>query len=228
MSVRETSLEALLEPAGLDAGVRDRLAQYAQHVLEANRRFNLTGAKSREELAIHLLDSLTVLPWIEEPYIDIGAGAGLPGIPISIATGAPVTLVEATAKKARFLAETLERLGLRGEVIAKRAETAGHEPELRERFASGTARAVGSAPTVAELLIPFLSVGGGGVLQRGATAPDERRALEDACLMLGARVEQEYPLDGVRRVLLIRKVGMTPERFPRRPGTPAKRPLCLS
>jgi 16S rRNA (guanine527-N7)-methyltransferase len=222
----ESSLEALLEPCGLNAELRTGLARYGAIVLEANRRFNLTGAKSSEELGAHLLDSLTILPWVKEPYLDVGAGAGLPGIPVAIAAGIPVTLLEVTAKKAHFLTETLQRLGLRGEVIARRAEVAGHLPSLRERFASGTARAVGSGPTTAELLLPFIAPGGVAILQRGALPPDERRSLEDAALVLGATLEDERRLDRGRSILILRKLHPTAQRFPRRTGLPQKRPLC--
>lgn len=223
----ETSLAAALEAAGLEAETRARLARYGELVLAANRRFNLTGAKSAADLAGHLLDSLTVLPFIRAPYVDVGAGAGLPSIPIAIALGIPVTMIEATAKKAQFLAETLERLALRGEVVAQRAEAAAHLPALRERFASGTARAVGSAATVAELVLPFIAVGGIAVLQRGAMTASERHGLEDAALMLGASLEGEAALESPgRRVVTLRKQHPTPSRFPRRTGVPQKRPLC--
>jgi 16S rRNA (guanine527-N7)-methyltransferase len=226
--VQESLLEALLEPAGLDALTRSRLARYGTLVLQANRRFNLTGATTAQDLAGHLLDSLTVLPWIKEPYVDVGTGAGLPSIPVAIARGIPVTLIEATSKKARFLVEALQELNLRGDVIARRAEIAAQLPALRERFASGTARAVGGASTVAELLVPFIAVGGVAVLQRGTVPTVERTALDDASLMLGAAVEWEQRVGGERRILLIRKMHATPARFPRRPGIPAKRPLCLA
>jgi 16S rRNA (guanine527-N7)-methyltransferase len=224
--VPESLLEALLEPFRLDATTRSRLARYGELVLQANRRFNLTGAKTAQDLAEHLLDSLRVLPWIEAPYVDIGAGAGLPSIPVAIAAGIPVTVIEASTKKARFLVEAMQTLNIAGEVIAERAEIAAHLPALRERFASGTARAVGSAPTVTELLLPFIALGGVAVLQRGAVTAAERTALDDASLMLGAAVESEQRLDGERRVLLVRKMRATPARFPRRSGIPAKRPLC--
>lgn len=221
------SLEELLEPASLDQRTRARLARYGALVLDANRRFNLTGAKSAEELAVHLLDSLTVLPFVREPYVDVGAGAGLPSIPVAIAAGIPVTMIEATAKKARFLTETLQALGLRGEVIPERAETAAHLPPLRERFATGTARALGSAPVVAELLLPFIFVGGAAILQRGALPSQERQALEDASLVLGAIVQDEQGTEvSGKRIVIVRKKRPTPARFPRRTGVPQKRPLC--
>ena len=195
--------------------------------METNKRFNLTGAKTREELEPHIADSLTIASYVVDRLVDVGSGAGLPAIPIAIATGVHVTLIESTRKKAQFLERVLDELGLQGEVIAQRAEVAAHEERLRERFASGTARAVSSAPTVAELLLPFLAVGGVAVLQRGTIEDRERTALEDASLMLGARVESEVALDDRRRVVLVRKTSSTPLRFPRRTGIPEKRPLCL-
>jgi 16S rRNA (guanine527-N7)-methyltransferase len=223
-----SSLEERLEAAGVAAPLAAPLAAYGALVLEANRRFNLTGATTPDELLAHLLDSLTVVPYIAAPYVDIGSGAGFPAIPVAIARAIPVTLIEATRKKARFLASTLAALGLDGEVIAERAETAAHDKRLRERFASGTARAVAAAPTVAELLLPFIALEGVAILQRGTGDPREQIALEDASLMLGGRLEAEEPLDGGRRIILLRKTGATPARFPRRAGIPEKRPLCLA
>ncbi len=223
----DNELEALLEKSGAHSGLAARLAEYGRIVLDTNRRFNLTGAKSPAELVEHIADSLTVVPYLLEPYVDVGSGAGMPAIPIAIATGIPVTMIEATTKKALFLESTLERLGLSGTVVAQRAEIAGHEAGLREAFAGGTCRAVGNAPMVAELLLPLIRPGGVAILQRGAIFPEERRALEDASLMLGGRVAREEPLEGDRRLILVEKRGSTALRFPRRPGIPAKRPLCF-
>jgi 16S rRNA (guanine527-N7)-methyltransferase len=196
-------------------------------VLEARRRFNLTGATTASQLAMHLLDSLTVAPYICGPYVDVGSGAGFPAIPAAIVTGEPVTLVEAAAKKARFLESVLQELRLVGTVIGERAERAARSAKLRESFASGTARAIGTAPTVAELLLPFIAIDGLAVLQRGRADAAELRSLEDAALMLGGEVEgHKVSGDGARRLIFIRKVRPTPDRFPRRTGIPAKRPLC--
>jgi 16S rRNA (guanine527-N7)-methyltransferase len=219
-------LESLLERAGLEPDLRRPLVRFGALVLEANRRTNLTGAKSPGELADHLLDSLTVVSHLRAPYVDVGSGAGFPAIPAAIAAGIPVTLVESSAKRARFLESALELLGLPGKVVLERAEVVGHDVAMREQFASGTARALASAPTVAELLLPLIAVGGVAILQRGAVPHDERIALDDAALMLGGRVEEAYPIGNNRRILLIGKVGVTPARFPRRSGIPAKRPLC--
>jgi 16S rRNA (guanine527-N7)-methyltransferase len=223
-----SSLEDRLEAAGVRAPLAAPLARYGALVLEANRRFNLTGATTPDELLAHLLDSLTVAPYVIAPYVDVGSGAGFPAIPVAIARAIPVTLVEATGKKARFLESALAELELRGEVIAERAEIAAHQERLRERFASGTARAVATAPTVAELLLPFIAIDGVAILQRGRDHRREEIALEDASLMLGGRRETEELLGDGRRIILVRKAAATPPRFPRRIGIPEKRPLCLA
>jgi 16S rRNA (guanine527-N7)-methyltransferase len=220
-------LRALLEAGGAPLEHLDRLTRSGEAELEANRQFNLTGAKTAAEFAPHILDSLSIAPQVRESLVDIGSGGGLPAIPLGIVTGVPVTMIESTVKKARFLERILDELGLRGEVIAERAETAGHDSRLREQFATGTARAVSSAPTVVELLLPLIAVGGEAVLQRGVLDERERHALSDAALMLGGAVESESILDGDRRVVLVRKTAPTSARFPRRTGIPEKRPLCF-
>jgi 16S rRNA (guanine527-N7)-methyltransferase len=224
----EDELCALLESAGVAPTLRAALGRYGSLVLGANRRTNLTGAKTPQSLAQHLLDSLTVVPYVREPYVDVGSGAGFPAIPVALATGIPVTLVEATAKKAAFLEAALGQLKLQGHVVASRAEDIGHRSEYRERFASGTARALSNVTTVAELVLPLIAPGGVAALQRGRFDASERRALEDASLVLGGRIESELPVEGERRILLLRKEGATPLRFPRRTGIPEKRPLCVS
>jgi 16S rRNA (guanine527-N7)-methyltransferase len=221
-----SELRALLEAGGAPAEHLDRLTHYGDAVLEANRQFNLTGAKTAPEFAPHILDSLTVAPFIYDSLIDIGSGGGLPAIPLAIVTGVPVTMIESTVKKVRFLARMLDELNLQGDAVAARAEIAGHDPSFRGRFVTGTARAVSTAPTVAELLLPFIAVGGVAVLQRGIMDDRERDALSDAALMLGGQVEDERRLDGERRIVLVRKTAPTGIRFPRRTGIPEKRPLC--
>ena len=215
-----------LEAAGIDESHLERLAEFGAMLLEANRRFNLTGAKTAEQLAPHIVDSLSVALYVRGPYVDIGSGGGLPAIPLAIVTGAEVTLIESVVKKTVFLKAALADLGLSGRVIPERAEHVAQDPEFRERFQSGTARAVSSPSTVAELLVPFLALGGRAILQRGAFPQSERDALADAAMMLGARVSEERELEGDRRIVLLEKTEPTPQRFPRRAGIPEKRPLC--
>ena len=222
----EAVAEALLA-AGVEPRLVTPLAAYARLVLDANRSFNLTGAKTPDAFVPHVIDSLSAAPYAGQTLVDVGSGAGLPAIPIAIATGVPVTLVEASAKKARFLQGALAELGLAGEVVGERAESAGRIPRLRDAFASGTVRAVSAATTVAELLLPFIAPGGVAILQRGAMDERERSALADAALVLGAEVESEHVSGDQRRIVILRKKTATPARFPRRDGIPHKRPLCM-
>lgn len=223
----DPAARAVLSTAGVDAPLAERLAVYAALVLEANRRVNLTGAKTGDTFAAHIVDALTLAPYIVGPLVDVGSGNGLPGFPLALATGVPLTVVEPIAKRTAFLERAAEALGLSVTVVTARAEEAARLPELREAFGSATARAVAGATTVAELTVPFLRMGGRAVLQRGETDDGERHALTDAALVLGAEVEAEIPLEGERRIFLVRKTGPTSPRFPRRNGIPGKRPLCL-
>jgi 16S rRNA (guanine527-N7)-methyltransferase len=221
-----TALKRWPQAGALDLCVLDALARYGSLILEANRRVNLTAARTPEAIAAQIADSLTVLPYVAPPYVDIGSGGGFPAIPVAIAAGIPVTLVEPTIKKARLLESFLESQGIAGGVVPERAEIAAHRTELREHFFTGTCRAVASAPAVAELLLPLIAPGGAAVLQRGSMERRERTALEDASLVLGAALESEERLEGERRIIVLRKLTATPQRFPRRTGVPQKRPLC--
>jgi 16S rRNA (guanine527-N7)-methyltransferase len=216
-----------LRAAGIDEALAERLAVYAALVLAANRRLNLTGAKDGTAFAEHLLDALTLRADVEGPLIDVGSGNGVPGIPLALASGAAVTLLEPIGKRAAFLGAAVAALGIDATVLAERAEEAAREPALRERFRTATARGVASAPTVAELTVPFLEIGGRALLQRGSLDVAQRHAIADAALVLGAELVEERPLDGERRLLVLVKRGPTGPRFPRRNGVPAKRPLCL-
>lgn len=215
-----------LAAAGLAPPLLDRLSDYGTCVLEANRSFNLTGAKTGGQIAEHLIDSASVLPYVGENLVDVGSGAGFPAIVVALAAGVPVTLIESTRKKAAFLRRVLDAFDLAGAVVAERAESAARREDLREHFASGTARAVSTSPTVAELLLPFIRVGGVAILQRGTMDERERIALQDAALVLGAEIENDRPIEGERRIIVLRKTAPTPPRFPRRTGIPEKRPLC--
>ncbi|GAC1585955.1 MAG: 16S rRNA (guanine(527)-N(7))-methyltransferase RsmG [Candidatus Elarobacter sp.] len=221
------ALDTLLA-AGVEPPAAERLAVYAALVLDANRRLNLTGAKNGASFAAQILDALTLRGDVIGTLIDVGSGNGLPGIPLAIVTGVRVTLLEPIKKRAAFLTGALQILGLDGEAVAARAEDAARNPAYREAFATATARAVASAPAVAELTIPFLSIGGRALLQRGSLEDRERHAVADAALVLGAELLEERPIDGERRLLVLEKRAQTSVRFPRKNGTPAKRPLCLA
>jgi 16S rRNA (guanine527-N7)-methyltransferase len=209
---------------------RELLDRYADALLRRNAAVNLTAARTREAVEVHIADSVAIASFVREPFVDVGSGGGFPAIPLAIVTGFRGTLVEAVGKKARFLVEVIEELGLPLDVRVMRAEDAGRDVGLRAQFASATARAVASLPAVLELTIPLLAVGGVAILQRGRIDTRERTAAVDAALVLGAVIDDERRLgddeSDERRTVLARKVAATNGRFPRRAGIPAKRPLC--
>lgn len=206
----------------------ERLAQYGELLLDANRRVNLTAARTPDTIAEQIADAFALAPLIHGSLVDVGAGGGLPGIPLAILCGVSVTLIDATAKKVAFLRDALQALRLKGEAVTGRAETLGRDPRYRGRFTHATARAVGPAPTVLELTLPFVAEGGTALLQRGRLDDRERDAVRDAALVLGGEVTAELPAGGERRIMVVTKRTVTPERFPRRVGIPQKRPLCVS
>ncbi len=215
----------------MTAEIEERLERFVELFLARNAALNLSAARDPEAVREHVRDSLSLVPHVLEPLVDIGSGGGFPALPIAIATGIRVTLVESMLKKARYLEAIVADLGLEAvvRVRAERAEDAARDPELREAFGSATARAVASLTTVIELTIPFLRVGGAALLQRGRLDARERAAGIDAALVLGAEVESEVT-GGVegdeRRIVVVRKRLATGPRFPRRAGIPARRPLC--
>ncbi len=224
MSERE-ELDGLLAAAGVDEAYRERMSAFGASLLEANRRFNLTGAKTPAALAPHILDALTLLPEVEGRTIDVGSGGGFPGIPLLLA-GATVDFLEANAKKCGFLREQIAGFGAEAAVYCGRAEVFGRDPNLREQYDRAVARAVSSATTVAEYLVPFLRVGGIALMPRGRAEEGEEAAIADAALVLGAEPLEEIRLEGDRRIVRLRKLRPTPERFPRRTGIPGTKPLC--
>jgi 16S rRNA (guanine527-N7)-methyltransferase len=232
----ERDLEAL--ELALPESVLEGLQRYAERVLEANQRVNLTGARDLETLwRRHIIDSLTALPGLADlpadaPVVDVGSGGGLPGVPIALARpDLRVTLLEATGKKARFLEETAAALGLeRVTVHRERAETAGRDPAHRQRYATALARAIGRMPVVLECALPLLRRGRRLLAFKGGEVEGELRASTDALATLGGgqvEVIEAYPEGfGVETTLVrVAKAEATPQAYPRRPGEPKKAPL---
>jgi 16S rRNA (guanine527-N7)-methyltransferase len=211
--------------------VRDdpRLRRYAELLLSRNKAMNVTGARDEAAVWEHIADSLTLVPYVRGPYIDIGSGGGFPAIPLAIVCGVRATLVESATKKARFLSEVAADLGLDATVLSMRAEEAGRDPKHRESYACATARAVAQASTTLEWTAPLLAIGGVALLQRGGFSERERSALGDAALVLGMAIGEEILHAGSdeKRVVIVHKEKPTPLRFPRRAGIARKRPLCL-
>lgn len=233
----------------------EHLAQFQRYYEELvlwNQRFNLTTVTGYEEVQLrHFLDSLSCLlaipgwgrdvvgtqvafvcrpqPWL---LLDVGAGAGFPGLPLKIVCPElKVTLLEATRKKVEFLFHVVDRLRLDGvEVIWDRAESLGQNPHYRERYDLVVARAVAELPVLVELCLPFCRQGGRLVAQKGPGAPEEVKLAGPAIKRLGGSLAElkEVELLGQREqriLVVIDKVAPTPAAYPRRSGIPAKRPL---
>jgi len=211
--------------------------RYEKELMDWNTRLNLTAIRESEGIrAKHFLDSLScLLAWRENvpgSLIDIGTGAGFPGIPLKILyPSMELTLVESVGKKTEFCRHVTGVLGLeRVEVLQSRAEEVGQMAKHRERYNWAAARAVASLPILVEYLLPLVRVGGGMLAQKGESGPAEAQAAENAIRLLGGRLRQVIKVDlpGVaddRYLVVIDKVAATPPNYPRRVGIPAKKPL---
>ena len=184
----------------------------------------------------HFLDSFSCsLAWGSRPprrLIDVGTGAGFPGLPLKILhPGMALTLVESVGKKAMFCEHIVRLLGLEGvEVIKGRAEDVGCMPAHRERYDWSVARAVAQMRVLAEYLLPLVRVGGTALALKGESGPAESQAAEKAMRMLGGQLNQIIPVDlpGLpddRYLVLISKTAATPPKYPRKAGMPMKHPL---
>ena len=213
---------------------------YYQELVDWNRRVNLTAITGYEEVQIkHFLDSLTVALAFKLPLanaslslIDVGTGAGIPGIPLKILfPDIGLVLLDSVAKKAVFLHHIKHKLGLGNvEIVVGRAEEIAHETEYREKFDVVLSRAVASLATLVELTLPFCAVGGSFIAQKkGAIDLEIGRAARAISLLGGnlrevKRVSLEEFADE-RQLIIIDKVSPTPQLYPRRVGVPSKRPL---
>ncbi len=236
-------MENLAETARQLFGIRlnDRqvaaLAVLERELLDWNEKVNLTAVKDADGVRTkHFLDSFScVLAWRENPpkrMVDVGTGAGFPGIPLKILYPAMrLTLVESVGKKAAFCRHLVETLKLEAvDVLAARAEEVGQMSSHREGYDWAVARAVADLPILAEYLLPLVRIGGAMLAQKGESGPAETHRSEAALKMLGGLVRQLIPitLPGVvetRFLVVADKVAATPPQYPRRPGMPAKKPL---
>ena len=224
----------------------DAFQVYYETLIDWNRRVNLTRITDCEAVQVkHFLDSLSCLPVIQQANadpawvsgagprtIDVGAGAGFPGVPLKIAEPSQhLTSLETTGKKVEFLRYLVGRLGLAEvSVIKARAEEAGQDLAHREGYDLALARALAGMATLAELTLPLVRVGGLVIAQKGGDLSAEVEAAQQAIVTLGGRVKEIRPvavpgLEGARHLVVLEKVSPTPPNYPRRPGRPAKRPI---
>lgn len=217
--------------ADLEGALGDALAAFLQRLLETNRAFNLTAITEPEEAwRKHVLDSLSLLPLLRaQPELgsiaDVGSGGGLPALPLALALPErSFTLVEATGKKASFLAEVSRELGLRNVVVVpERAETFG-QGDGRGRFDAVTARALSRLPVLLELTLPLLRVGGLCLALKGEQAQLEIEEARAALRLLGGEARAPQRTE-TGTIVIVDKLRPTPARYPRRPGEPKRSPL---
>jgi 16S rRNA (guanine527-N7)-methyltransferase len=229
------ALNITLKPEHLAA-----LRIFQQQLVAWNEKFNLTAITDDVGVQIrHFLDSLSCFLALEpgerfhgKEIIDVGTGAGFPGIPLKIlCPGIKLTLLESTGKKARFLRHMVDRLELKDvTVIHARAEELGQDPRHREQYHWAMARAVADLPILLEYLLPLVRINGRALAQKGEGAPAEVQRSTWALTQLGGQVRRLVPVDlrglnETRYLVLVDKVAATPEKYPRRPGMPSKRPL---
>lgn len=217
----------------------DQFERYYRELTAWNKRVNLTAITVYRDVQVrHFLDSLTVLLAVPDGLpsgtriIDIGAGAGFPGVPLKLAfPDIHLTSVESAGKKARFLEHLVDNLALTGVgVLTGRAEQLARRVELREGFDLVVSRGVGGLSALLEYSLPYCRQGGRLALLRGRDVEREIGGASGALEVLGGRTAGIHPvrvagLDDGRVVLSVEKVHATPEKYPRRPGMPAKRPL---
>lgn len=213
----------------------DRFDKYAEMLVETNKTLNLTAITEPDEIVTkHFCDCLSLLKEVEIPQgaklIDVGTGAGFPGVVLLIARpDLKITLMDSTNKRLVFVQSVVDALGLKANVVHSRAEEAGKNPAFREKYDFVTARAVANMQTLSEYCLPFLKVGGLFAAMKGAKASDELSVAKGAIKILGGQVHsaKEFNLFdcGERSILCVKKISQTPSKYPRPSAQIAKKPL---
>lgn len=212
----------------------DKFFQYMLGIIDWNEKINVTAiTEPKEFLVKHFIDSLTINKYIEDrkKLIDIGTGAGFPGIPLKIANkNLKVTLIDSVNKKLNVIRAVSEDTNIDNlEIIHTRAEVLANKKEYREQFDFATTRAVSKLYTIVEYMLPFLKVGGKAICMKGPNYEEEIVEAEKAIKILGGKIEkiENIVIDGEieRNIIIISKEKQTPTRYPRAQGKPLKEPI---
>lgn len=235
----EQKLSNAAEKIGVQIGRQEteRFLKYLELLLEWNEKINLTAITDPEEILIkHFVDSISLIPFLNKNIkyrlLDVGTGAGFPGIPLKIVMpDINVVLLDSLNKRVAFLDVVIKELGLTGiTTVHGRAEDFGRQSGYRDSFDIVTSRAVAKLSVLTELCIPFVKKGGFFASYKGAKAPEEIGEAKNALKVLGADISKiekiSLPgLDDLRFVVFIEKKNSTPEKYPRKAGLPEKKPL---
>lgn len=235
--IDKTTLKAQAAALGieLDGTALDRFDKYAEMLVETNKTMNLTAITEPSEIVSkHFADCLSILKEVDikkgAKMIDVGTGAGFPGVVILIARpDINMTLMDSTGKRLKFVQSVIDELGLNAEVVHMRAEEAGKNPEYREKYDISCARAVANMNVLSEYCLPFLKCGGIFAAMKGAKASDELQSAKRAIALLGgsALPAKEFFIEncGERTILCVKKISQTPPKYPRASAQIAKKPL---
>lgn len=232
----QTGLAQLIQGQSIPQEAPSLLARYGELMVEKNKVMNLTAITDPQDVAtLHMLDCAALLNCADfsgKTLIDVGTGAGFPGLPLKILVPSlEVTLLDSLNKRIDWLNETIDALGLKGaQAVHGRAEETGREQDFRERFNFATARAVAGLRLLCELCLPFVKVGGRFLAMKGTDCGQELDTALPAIQILGGTVEGslEYQIphtNVTHRVILIQKNAPTPEKYPRRWSKIQKSPL---
>ena len=208
---------------------------YMNLLIEWNQKINLTAITEPKEIILkHFIDSLTINKYIQQnsTLADVGTGAGFPGIPLKIIrSDLKITLVDSLNKRINFLNDVIEKLDLKGiEAVHSRIEEFGKNKKYRESFKNVTARAVANLTVLSEYLIPIAKIGGQCICMKGSNIEEEIETGKNAIKILGGKIKDinEFDLpdsDISRNIIIIDKIKKTPNKYPRKPGTPSKEPI---
>lgn len=215
--------------------VIDKLDSFADLLVQANKKINLTAITEPEDMSVkHLLDSLMIFKYVCFPQgakvIDVGCGAGFPSMPMLIARNdLQMTFLDSTGKKLKFIEDCLKRLDLSAETLHARAEEQARREVSRETCDFAVARAVANLRSLSELTLPFVKVGGYFVAMKGKEGAEEMKAAEAAVQTLGGSIEALHaftlPDGSERTIILIKKISQTPTKYPRASTAIIKKPL---
>ena len=213
----------------------EQFFKYMNLLLEWNEKMNLTAITEPKEVILkHFVDSLTISKYIHENsnVIDVGTGAGFPGVPLKIAKPlANITLLDSLNKRLNFLNEVINQLKLQKiQTEHYRVEEAGQNKKFREKFDIATSRAVANLRVLSEYMLPLVKVGGKCIAMKGSEIEQELEESEKAISILGGKIERVEKLvlpgtDMNRNIVIIEKIKTTPQKYPRKPGTPSKEPI---